>query len=385
MTCPGEAVLTTISMTCEKYDAVSTSVVGLLQGLPSQCTADSCPQADWAGCVLRMTGHDFMDFHDGTGGADACTDMSDPDNAGLAACLHNGEHGVSLASAYQQHCTEVSLADFLVIAAEAVMTATRNNVLATNPTAPPVNFRSQFRYGRTTAKSCDFASGRLPNPENGCGDVQKVFVDSLGLDWSGATALMGVHTLGRARVENSGYDGWWSDAENSRRFNNNYFVVMYAKGWTAERSVNGNINKNQWTRSDRGATHQQNPASKEMMLDTDLCLAFNENGQDLNARTDQCCAWAGAQGLGDIIQNNDGQYCGSNRIPRGFGGQRNNCCGRNRNDCGDARNPSGRSGGAARRFAESEAEWLTAFHTAWKKVTENGFTSLSVLQGTCGA
>jgi hypothetical protein len=26
-----------------------------------------------------------------------------------------------------------------------------------------------------------------------------------------ATALMGVHTLGRCRIENSGYDGWWSN------------------------------------------------------------------------------------------------------------------------------------------------------------------------------
>lgn len=385
MTCPDNAVLTTTSMTCEKYDEVSSSVAGLLQALPQQCNADSCPQADWAGCVLRMAGHDFMDFHENAGGADACTDMSDPDNAGLAACLHRGEHGVSLASAYQQHCTEVSLADFLVIAAEAVMTATRSNVLAADPSASPVNFRSQFRFGRTTAMSCALASGRLPNPENGCSDVERVFVDSLGLDWAGAAALMGVHTLGRARVENSGYDGWWSDPENSRRFNNNYFVVMYAKGWTAERSVNGNRNKNQWTRSDGGATHQQNPASKEMMLDTDLCLAFDENGQGLNARTDRCCAWAAAPGMGDVIRNNGGQYCGNTNIPRQFGQQRNQCCGRNNNDCGNARNPTGRSGDAVKRFAESDSAWITAFHTAWKKVTENGFASLSALQGTCAA
>eukprot|EP00438_Fugacium_kawagutii_P033424 Skav208971 [mRNA] locus=scaffold1694:38869:41238:- [translate_table: standard] len=26
-----------------------------------------------------------------------------------------------------------------------------------------------------------------------------------------AAALMGVHTLGKCRIENSGYDGWWSD------------------------------------------------------------------------------------------------------------------------------------------------------------------------------
>ena len=26
-----------------------------------------CPQADWAGCVLRMAGHDFVDFQWGAG------------------------------------------------------------------------------------------------------------------------------------------------------------------------------------------------------------------------------------------------------------------------------------------------------------------------------
>merc|ERR1712151_1813 len=359
------------------YDAVSTSVTSLLQSLPAQCTADFCPQADWAGCVLRMAGHDFMDFNNGLGGADACTDMNDADNAGLQACLYRGEHGVSLATAYQQHCTQVSLADFIVIAAQAVMTATRDNVLATNPSASRVDFRSTFRYGRTTAKTCDFAAGRLPNPENSCTDVERVFVNSLGLDWSGAAALMGVHTLGRARVTNSGYDGWWSDPENSRRFNNNYFVVMFAKGWTAERQVNGNPNKNQWTRSDIGATHQQNPASKEMMLDSDLCLLFDENGQDLDASTHQCCAWADARGLGTVIQNNGGQYCGTTQIPRGNGQQRDICCGnQNNNDCGNERNPGGRAAAAVRQFAESESAWIVAFHNAWKKVTENGFGSL---------
>merc|ERR1719265_404260 len=106
MTCPGNARLTTPVMTCQMYDAVSTSVTSLLQSLHAQCTADFCPQADWAGCVLRMAGHDFMDFHNGVGGADACTDMNDADNAGLQACLYRGDHGVSLATAYQQHCTE---------------------------------------------------------------------------------------------------------------------------------------------------------------------------------------------------------------------------------------------------------------------------------------
>jgi len=319
-----------------------------------------------------------MCFSDGMGGADACLDMNDADNAGLAACLHtSNEHGVSLAPAYHQHCSDVSLADFLVIAGEAVMTLTRASVLEDNRAAAPLDFRSRFRYGRTTATTCDFARGRLPDPET-CSDVQRVFVDSLGLQWSDAAALMGVHTLGRARVENSGYDGWWSDPENSRRFNNNYFVAMLAKGWSPERAVGGNPGKNQWTRSDDGATHQRNPASKEMMLNSDLCLAFDENGADLDARTQNCCAWVSADNFAAVIRNNGGEFCGSNQIPRGNGRQRNQCCQgqTGNNDCGNENSPAGRAAGAIRHFAENEAAWIVAFQRAWTRVTQNGFGDL---------
>ena len=50
--------------------------------------------------------------------------------------------------------------------------------------------------------------------QNSCGDVERVFVKNMGLSWDKAAALMGVHTLGRGRMENSGYDGWWSDAQS---------------------------------------------------------------------------------------------------------------------------------------------------------------------------
>ena len=39
------------------------------------------------------------DFANGQGGSDACTDMEDPENAGLSECLASGEHGKSLQEA----------------------------------------------------------------------------------------------------------------------------------------------------------------------------------------------------------------------------------------------------------------------------------------------
>jgi len=83
---------------------------------------------------------------------------------------------------------------------------------------------------------------------------------------------MGVHTIGRAEIKHSGYNGFWSDAKNSRLFNNNYYFSILNKGWMPE-AVDGNVKKNQWFRSDLGRNDAE--LGKEMMLNSDLCLAFS--------------------------------------------------------------------------------------------------------------
>mmetsp|Transcript_37497 Transcript_37497/g.96992 ORF Transcript_37497/g.96992 Transcript_37497/m.96992 type:complete len:521 (+) Transcript_37497:74-1636(+) len=380
MTCPGIAATTTQSMTCADYDAAVASVQALYDSLPNTCSAAACPQADWAGCVLRMAGHDLMDFKDNQGGADGCIDLHDPDNKGLAECLHTGEHGVSILTAYHAHCTQISLADFLVIAAEAVMLSSRKHVTDADNARRDIDFRSSFRYGRSTAATCPWSQGRLPNPERSCTAVEETFVDNMGLSWSESAALMGVHTLGRARIENSGYDGFWSDAENSRRFNNNYFASIVGKGWTSQTAVDGNPNKNQWVRSD-----QARNGPLEMMLNTDLCLAYTEdnNGrQELNAQTSGCCAWSAATPdvQAAVRGHLDGLYCGGNNIPRGRGDQRAACCSGQRNraiDCGSADDLAGPAAQDVLTFARDEGSWLDRFEQAWKKATENGYATES--------
>lgn len=237
MTCPTTPVTVTQCMDGTMYNGVVAEVVSLLRGLPDTCTSSKCPKADVAGCILRMSGHDFMDFNatTGDGGADGCTDMNHHDNAGLMPCLSTGDNGVAIQQVYRKFCDRVSLADFLVIAAEAVMTETRRIAIDGTTKQMNLNFEVNFKFGRTTRASCPGAADRLPNPENGCADVDKVFVKNLGLTRSQAAALMGVHTLGRAQHENSGYEGWWSDPVNSRKFNNNYFASMLVKGWMVHR------------------------------------------------------------------------------------------------------------------------------------------------------
>jgi len=376
-------------MTEAEYDGITAKVQALYDSLPLTCTATECPQADWAGCVLRMAGHDFMDYKDGVGGADGCVDMTDADNAGLAQCLYQGEFGVSIADAYADFCTSISLADFLVVAAEAVMGASRKHVTDADSSRSPIDFKSRFKFGRTTAKSCASAHGRLPNPENSCAAVQETFVESMGLSWAQAAALMGVHTLGRAQISNSGYNGWWSSALQSRNFNNDYFVSILAKGWGPEVAVAGNTGKNQWQRIDAGA--DEAGLGKEMMLNTDLCLAFTMDDaglEMLNAATAQSqgceCTWVAPVSVSAASSKyEEGRFCGSTDIPgkSNFRQQRALCCGAQFNkisdaaiDCGLPISPMGPAYQSVKKFANDEDAWIRVFQKAWQIATGNGFT-----------
>jgi len=376
----------------------------LWERLDTQCDATHCPQADFAGCVLRIAGHDFMDFQAGAGGgSDGCVDFEDPDNTGLAPCMYSGEFGISVGEAWRDHCTQISLADFFVVAAEAVMTFTRENALADGLHSGTFPFRENFRYGRTTVEDCSFVHGRLPNPENGCPANEDVFVQHMGLNWGQTAALMAVHSLGRAKVENSGYDGFWSDAENSRKFNNNYFISILAKGWIPEQQVAGNSAKNQWKRGDMGGDAQR--LGKEMMLNTDLCLAYvgdtcRPGGRDpgcqpeaLNASSTDCCAWAAPVKSGRGRRRFDVEMCGTDEVPGSgdFDRQRALCCcegcTQTPRDCGlplldTAPFPAyGPAAVEVMEFANDENPWIVVFVAAWQKATGNGFPNLQQL--TC--
>lgn len=387
----GPAAQTTASMSSADYDAVHASVATRYNGLPGTCNATFCPQADWAGCVLRVAGHDFMDFKGDTGGSDGCLDLQDPDNAGLAECLYEGEFGVSILQAYQEHCTKVSLADFIVIAGESAMHLSRQHVLQADAAAASIDFKSGFRYGRTTAATCSWARGRLPDPERGCAANEETMVDAMGLSWRETAALMGVHTLGRAEIRHSGYNGFWSDAGNSKKFNNDYYLSLLNKGWEPER-VDNNPGKHQWLRADEGT--DEATLGKEMMLNTDICLAFYDGrfgGMDAGQAISTgrpCCAWRfstdewfNPPGNNYIVRGQE--FCGNfdyNTEIWGFGDQKAMCCGAGAMlDCGDSFELGGVAFEDVRDFALSEKDWLDAFLVAWRKSTDNGASNLKRL------
>lgn len=158
----------------------------------------------------------------------------------------------------------------------------------------------------------------MPNPEEGCDALKEIFVDNIFKTkfhrwkaWRAVTAISGAHTLGQANLHNSGYNGHWSSPEDQGKFNNGYYKSMLIRGWGPERNVSNNPNKNQWKRIDNIPCNQD---FHEMMLNTDMCLAYQFNklhadcmkkenrnvgkcnkfqrkGRFLNAKTDSCCAW----------------------------------------------------------------------------------------------
>merc|ERR1719277_1813915 len=334
-----------------------------------------------------------MDFDGVGGGSDACLDLADAENNGLSKCLVEGEHGASLNDVYGKHCTSVSLADFLVIAAEAVMNITRQNAIHSSSAAPVIDFQAQFHYGRKTGTSCKDTPPSLPNAEEGCAATERVLVNTMGLSWRMSAALMGTHTLGRAMPNVSGYDGWWAEPESSRLFNNKYYISLLANGWTAQRAVGGNKHRNQWQRGDeRGQTLGQ-----EMMLNTDLCLAYvagvaNKDNpteathQPLTANDTSCCAWIssetdlnklGSMNLNDqfksVIAANDNQLCGGGWLDGWVHhGEMQRCCQtmNEMNDCGAPiwtsrrRPPAGPAFRDVLEFAADETAWLRTFAEA---------------------
>jgi len=119
----------------------------------------------------------------------------------------------------------------------------------------------------------------MPDPEKGCGDLDAVFKNHIFKFEKGkqkkefTAALMGAHTLGSAKLHNSGYEGSWSSQESMGVFDNEYFRSIITKGWGPNLAVGENPERNQWKRVDSGGEETKS----EMMLNSDMCLAYDNN------------------------------------------------------------------------------------------------------------
>jgi hypothetical protein len=188
-----------------------------------------------------------MDFrHDAAegeiGGSDGCINLNEPEHNGVEGCLKK----FGILEVYDKVKAKVSLADFFVIAGEAASARA-----ATHPKELAARFRDGFKYGRKTVKHCPWNWDRMPSPEHGCfGDDSKgikglkhIFNDNMfrgRVDgWALTAAISGAHTVGKASLENSGYEGHWSTAAEQGKFNNDYYKQIFMRGWVPELAMNG--------------------------------------------------------------------------------------------------------------------------------------------------
>jgi hypothetical protein len=160
----------------------------------------------------------------------------------------------------------------------------------------------------------------------------------------------------------------------------------------------------------------EDPDVKEMMLDTDLCLIWEENidyenclredptnraneaiCEDLNdpqtlfAKTDACCAWADTTLLfqNHIYDADDVDniiHCGANfDFHEEADGERIACCAYGtadnglRQDCQGSKSPTGPAADAVLFFARAETAFYNKFMLAWNIATTNGYSDLEQL------
>ena len=277
------------------YEDIVKATIAIYEEVDATVSTEENPRSQFVGCLLRFAGHDLMDFRvgeDNIGGSDGCIHFDDEDNTGLPSCIEN----FGLPTLYEQFASQVSLADFIVIMAEAAIGRAATDKYSEtydadtyfdDDTSFAASLRDAFKYGRTTAATCDWNIGRMPNPEHGCdgkGDgkdgIEQIFVDNIfsasDNPWAMTAAISGAHTVGSTKLENSGYQGFWSDTENSGIFNNDYYHSLILKGWMPKTAINGNSAKNLWVRSDQGRNNTSG-AHQEIMLTSDMCLVYRGN------------------------------------------------------------------------------------------------------------
>jgi len=156
------------------YDQVATATAAVYADHSDTCMPDNCPRAEFIGCVVRFPGHDLLGsatdgFGGQFGGADGCWESS----RGLFDCTSGNT--LSLLEVYRDVCSQVSLGDFAVIAAEALMAHT-----ATDRQSTAAAFKQNFMYGRSSREGCKHVSlMELPSSQAGCKTLARGFIDRI--------------------------------------------------------------------------------------------------------------------------------------------------------------------------------------------------------------
>jgi len=242
--------------------------------------------------LIRLSWHDAGVYKEGQGGCpNACIRFAGEGEAAFAA-----NAGLQVAVGLLKPISDKYVPDLISHADLWTLAANVAIRVMGGPTVPT-------RFGRTdatsSAESVSSQVGRLPDGDKGADHLRDIF-NPKGFDDKQIVALSGAHTVGRCRVERSGFDGAWT--ESPLKFDNSYFTEMIAKSYTPEKTSKGN-------------PQHRHGASKTMMLVSDLALLSDSSfephvqtyAKDQNAWfTDFATAWKklqenGYEGLRDVL------------------------------------------------------------------------------------
>jgi len=238
-----------------------------------------------------------LGFHDCVGGCNGCINFNNPDNNGLKPAVDT-LNALYVKNNFQS--TGASRADFWAMAAAvglgmAVRSSNgqRNNGLGCTPQSCPGPCPipcMTLQWGRVDAATCT-DEPPLPSPTMTSTGLFSYFQQQFGFTRAQVVTIMGAHSLGGAKAENSGYKGKWTGPDNAG-FSELFYTNMISKDikWT-----NVNVSPpNGTVKWQYDGVYATSGGDAGFMLNTDFEM-FYELSLDSNAQT--TCTLAPTCGL----------------------------------------------------------------------------------------
>jgi len=178
-----------------------------------------------------------LSFHDSIGGMDGCVDLTDMDNFGLDIPIDALKPIVTQFSTQE---TGLSRADIWALAG---LTGVEISQVSNTPYKFPLQYigRVDCDSDRTVVCQnvqndivpCAYNSGPrrvAPSPDLDTVELLHFFYTTFGFSARQTVVIMGAHTIGFAKRENSGFDGSVGWVLDPHRFNNEYYRMIIGAG-----------------------------------------------------------------------------------------------------------------------------------------------------------
>ena len=217
-------------------------------------------------------------FHDciGDGGCDGCIDIDKPINTGLIRFINMLDGLYST-----QYIKNISRADFYALAAVVALEK------ATEKSMDKFHGRSQLKFGRKECSTTpdEDSKNKFPSAMGNVDETLSYFTREFGFNTRESVALLGAHTLGRARMETSGFEGRWVRTSTTGGVNpasvldNEYYKEIIRPWVQVEIAFPFNRRtKVQWqgpNTTPNTVLSRSNPNQVPLLLNSDFCFLFN--------------------------------------------------------------------------------------------------------------